>query len=77
MHLQGGECQEADAGTRVIKEESIVAGDQTAGVEEVTALKQRHATTGNSSVSRQPVGLTEYRCDVYIKVYRLQAVLQF
>ena len=46
-------------------------------MEEVTALKQRHATTGNSSVSGQPVGLTEYRCDVYIKVYGLQAELHF
>ena len=48
------------------------------GVEEVLALKQTHANTGNSSVSGQPVELTEYRCDVYIiKVYGLQAELQF
>ena len=46
---------------------------------EVTALKQRHATTGNPSVGGQQVGLTEYRCDVhsYIQVYGLKAELQF
>ena len=43
------EWQETDAGARVIKEESTVAEHQRAGKEEVTAFKQRHATTGNSS----------------------------
>ena len=63
----------------MVEEESTVVGDQRdkQRVEEATALKQRHAITGNSSVSGQPVELTEYRCDVYIKVYGLQAELQF
>ena len=39
--------------------------ERRAWVEEVTALKQRHANTGNSSVGGQPVELTEYRWDVY------------
>ena len=34
-------------------------------VGELTALKQGHANSGNSSVGEQPVGLSEYRCDVY------------
>ena len=61
--------------SEVIQKESGVAGDQAAGVEGVTALKQRHTTTGNSSISVQPVKLTEYRCDVHIRVYGLQAEL--
>ena len=65
--MEGDKCRDH---SEVIKKESTVAGDQRAGVEEVTALKQRRATTGNSSVGGQPVGLTKYRCDVYnIKVY--------
>ena len=63
--------------SEVIKEEITVAGDQRAGVDEVTALKQRHATTENSSVGGQPVRLTEYRCDACSKVYGLKAELQF
>ena len=50
---------------------------ETSRVEEVAALKQRPASTGDSSVSGQPVGLTEYRCDVYIRVYGLQTELRF
>ena len=51
----------------MIEKESTVVGDQRDEQEgeEVTALKQRHANTGNSSVDGQPVELTEYRCDVY------------
>ena len=48
-------------------------------MEEVTALKQRHANTGNSSVGGQPVELTEYRCNVYsyrgVRTTSLAAVL--
>ena len=58
-------------------EYSCRRSERQAGVEEVIALKQRHAVTGNSSVGGQPVGLIEYRCDVCIMVYGLQAELQF
>ena len=46
-------------------EYSCRRSERQAGVEEVIALKQRHAVTGNSSVGGQPVGLIEYRCDAY------------
>ena len=46
-------------------EYSCRRSERQAGVEEVTAMKQRHANTGNLSVGGQPVELTEYRCDVY------------
>ena len=35
----------------MIKKENTVAEDQRAGAVEVTALKQRHAAAGTSSVS--------------------------
>ena len=78
LHLQGGSgrrrmpVQEwSDQGG----EYSCRRSERQAGVEEITALKQRHATTRNSSVSGQPVGLTEYRCDVFTKMYWLQTEL--
>ena len=76
VEVAGDGCRDQ---SEVIKEESTVVGDQKEEQqwERLTALKQRQATTRNSSVSGQPVGLTEYRCDVYIRVHRLQAELQF
>ena len=46
---------------------STVVGDQRDKQEwkRWTALRQRHASPGNSSVSGQPVGLPEYRCDIW------------
>ena len=53
--------------SEVIEKESTVVGDQRDEQEwkRLTAMKQGHANSGNSSVGGQPVGLTEYRCDVY------------
>ena len=39
--------------------------ERQTGVEEWTALRRRHASPGNSSVSGQPVGLPQYRCDFW------------
>ena len=64
----------------VIKEESTSRrSERQAGVAEVTAMKQMHANTANSSVGGQPVELTECPCDVhsYSYVYGLQGKLQF
>ena len=80
LHLQGGSGRRRMPVQEWSDQEGEYSrrrSERQTGVGEVTALKQRHATPGNSSVSGQPVGLTEYRCDVYNKVYGLQPELQF
>ena len=59
---------------------STVIGDQRDKQEwkRWTALRLRHASPGNSSVSGQPVGLPEYRCDIYgqLEVHGLKVELR-
>ena len=66
LHLQGGSGRgrlPAPEWSDQEGEGSCGRPERRAGVGgEITALKQRHANSGNSSVVGQPVGLSESRC---------------